>query len=73
MKYFAIFNRNFVTIFHLQLKIGNNFDAFLQYSVVCGDDCDENNFFYAAEEHKEKKYKGHDCLNSALNVLYIYI
>ena len=36
MKYFAIFDKIIVTIFQLQLKIGNISDMFLQYSVLCG-------------------------------------
>ena len=34
MKYLSIFYRNVVTIFHLQWKIGNISDMFLQYSVL---------------------------------------
>ena len=36
MKYFAIFDKNVVIIFQLQLNIGNILDIFLQYSVLCG-------------------------------------
>ena len=36
MKYFSKFDRNVVRIFHLQWKIGNISDMFLQYSVLCG-------------------------------------
>ena len=36
MKYFSKFDRNVVTILHLQWKIGNISDMFLQYSVLCG-------------------------------------
>ena len=34
MKYFAIFDQNFKTIFQLQWKIRNISDMFLQYSVL---------------------------------------
>ena len=38
MKYFGIIDKNFVTIFQLQWKIGNIPDVILQYSVLCGID-----------------------------------
>ena len=36
MKHFAIFDKNFPTIFQLQLNIENIPDIFLQYSVLRG-------------------------------------
>ena len=36
MKYFSIFDKNVAKIFHLQWKIGNIPDMFLQHSVLCG-------------------------------------
>ena len=36
MKYFAVFDKNIVTIFQLQWNIVNISDMFLQYSVLCG-------------------------------------
>ena len=35
MKYFGLIDKNVVTIFQLQWKIGNIADTFLQYSVLC--------------------------------------
>ena len=36
MKYFAVFDGNVATIFHLQWKIVNISDMLFQYSVLCG-------------------------------------
>ena len=36
MKYFGIIDKNVAAIFHLQWKIVNISDMFLQYSVLCG-------------------------------------
>ena len=36
MKYFAIFDKNVVTIFQLQLNIGDIPEIFLQYCELCG-------------------------------------
>ena len=35
MEYFEIIDKNVEAIFQLQWKIGNIFDMFLQYSVLC--------------------------------------
>ena len=37
MKYFAIFDKNFATIFQLQWNMKNISDIFLQYFVLCGE------------------------------------